>query len=257
MKGIIPYFGGKSRLAKTIINKIPEHTCYIEPFAGGASVFFSKDPSRAEVLNDVDKDLVTLYRAVKHHPEELYRQFKYSLVARDEFNREKRVNPEGLTDIQRAARYLYLQKTCFAGMITGQRFGTTTTSKPNLNLLTLESTIENVWQRLINVQIECRDFRQLIPQYDRPHSFFFLDPPYWKIPGYKNDFTEQDFIDLAKILKQVKGRFLMTLNDTPEIRDIFGEFYVRELKLKYSVTTSKKARGKTRTELLFANYKIN
>lgn len=158
MKGIIPYFGGKSRLAKTIINKIPEHTCYVEVFAGGASVFFAKDPSPTEIINDLDKDLTTLYRAVKHHPEELYRQFKFSLVSRAEFEREKEVNPETLTDIQRAARYLYLQKSAFGGHITGQTFGTCTTGKPRLNLLSLESTLEDAWRRLMHVVIECKDF---------------------------------------------------------------------------------------------------
>ncbi|MBM9605979.1 DNA adenine methylase [Desulfopila inferna] len=110
MGALVPYFGGKSRLAKTIISKFPEHTCYVEVFAGGASVFFAKEPSKVEVLNDLDRDLVTLYRTVKNHPEELYRQFKYSLVSRAEFEREKEVNADTLTDIQRAARYLYLRK---------------------------------------------------------------------------------------------------------------------------------------------------
>ena len=119
MKGVIPYFGGKSRLAKTIINNIPEHACYCEVFAGGASVLFAKDPSRTEIINDLDRDLVTLYRVIKHHPEELYRQYKYSLVSRSEFEREQQVNPETLTDVQRAARYLYLQKNSFGGHITG------------------------------------------------------------------------------------------------------------------------------------------
>lgn len=254
MHGVIPYFGGKSRLAKTIISKIPEHTCYIEVFAGGASVFFSKDASKSEVINDLDKDLVTLYRVVKHHPEELYRQFKYSLVSRSEFDREKQVNAETLTDVQRAARYLYLQKSAFGGHITGQTFGTATTGKPRLNILTLESTIERAWQRLMQVQIECLDFRKLIPKYDRPHSFFFLDPPYWKIPGYNHDFQEQDFIDLASILKGIKGRFLMTINDTPEVREIFKRFYIEETTLKYSVSTKAAARAKPRTELLILNY---
>lgn len=257
MKGIIPYFGGKSRLAKTIIEKMPEHGCYVEVFAGGASVFFKKEPSKTEVLNDLDNDLITLYRSVKHHPEELYRQFKFSLVSRSEFQRNKEVNPETLTDIQRAARYLYLQKTCFGGMITGQTYGTSTVGKPRLNLLTLQNTLEQAWERLMQVQIECRDFRQLIPQYDRPHSFFFLDPPYWKIPGYKNDFEEADFIDLAEALKDIKGKFLLTINDTPEIREIFKGFYVEEVELKYSVSRSEKSRSKKRIELLFSNYKTN
>ena len=151
MKGVIPYFGGKSRLAKTIISKIPEHTCYVEVFAGGASVFFAKDPSRAEVINDLDRDLVTLYRVIKHHPEELYRQYKFSLVSRSEFDREQQVNPDTLTDVQRAARYLFLQKCAFGGHITGQTFGTSTTGKPRFNLLNLESAIEEAWRRLVNV----------------------------------------------------------------------------------------------------------
>jgi DNA adenine methylase len=254
MKGVIPYFGGKSRLAKTIISKILEHTCYIEVFAGGASVFFAKEPSETEVLNDLDKDLVTLYRVIKHHPEELYRQYKYSLVARSEFDREQQVNPETLTDVQRAARYLYLQKCAFGGHITGQTFGMITTGKPRFNLLTLESTIENAWRRLVNVQVECKDFRDLISRYDRPHSFFFLDPPYWKIPGYKYDFEERDFLDMRDILRGIKGKFLMTLNDTAEVRNLFGEFFIQEATLKYSMSPTPQSRATTRVELLISNY---
>jgi DNA adenine methylase len=254
MKGVVPYFGGKSRLTKTIINKIPEHTCYVEVFAGGASVFFAKEPSSAEVINDLDKDLVTLYRVIKHHPEELYRQYKFSLVSRSEFDREQQVNPVTLTDVQRAARYLYLQKMAFGGHITGQTFGTSTTGKPRLNLLTLESTIEDAWRRMVHVVIECKDFRDLIPRYDRSHSFFFLDPPYWNIPGYKFDFCEQDFLDLRDILASMQGKFLMTINDTPQIRDIFKCFTIEETTLKYSCCSSSASRAKIRTELLISNY---
>ncbi|MGL1932168.1 MAG: DNA adenine methylase [Desulfotalea sp.] len=257
MTGIIPYFGGKSRLAKTIISKMPEHGCYVEVFAGGASVFFGKEPSHLEVINDLDNDLVTLYRSVKHHPEELYRQFKFSLVSRSEFNRNKETNPETLTDIQRAARYLYIQKNSFGGKVTRQGYGISTTKKPGLNLLTLQNTLEQAWERLMQVQIECRDFRKLIPQYDRPHTFFFLDPPYWKIPAYKNDFEEQDFLDLAEILKNIKGKFLLTINDTPEIRQIFKGFNVEEVELKYTIYPGAKSRQKKRIELLISNYKTN
>ncbi len=254
MGGIVPYFGGKSRLAKTIISKFPEHTCYVEVFAGGASVFFAKEPSKAEVLNDLDKDLVTLYRTVKHHPEELYRQFKFSLVSRAEFEREKQVNPETLTDIQRAARYLYLQKTAFGGHITGQTFGTATTGKPRLNLFTLQTTLEQAWERLAHVIIECKDFRDLIPRYDREHTLFFLDPPYWNIPGYKYDFTAQDFYDMRDILNGIKGKFLMTINDTPQIKEIFHSFNINAVQLKYSVNPIVKSRSKLHTELLVRNY---
>ncbi len=253
MSSIVPYFGGKHRLVKDILPRIPDHTCYVEVFAGGASVFFKKEQSKSEVINDLDKDLVTLYRVVKHHPEELYRQYKFSLASRTEFEREKEVNPDTLTDIQRAARYLFLQKSSFGGKIKGQHWGTTTTTKPRFNLLTLESTIEAAWRRLINVQIECKDFRDLIPRYDRPHTFFFLDPPYWEINGYKHNFVEQDFFDLRDILARIKGKFLMTINDTPEIREIFQQFNIEEIQLKYSCSSSSKSRSTVRTELFISN----
>ena len=223
-------------------------------FAGGASVFFAKEPSRAEVINDLDRDLVTLYRVIKHHPEELYRQYKFSLVSRAEFDREQQVNPDTLTDVQRAGRYLFLQKCAFGGHVTGQTFGVSTTGKPSFNLLTLESAIEEAWRRLINVTIECKDFRDLILRYDRPHTLFFLDPPYWNIPGYKFEFTEQDFIDLRNLLSCIKGKFLMTINDTPRVREIFMDFSIQEVTLKYSMSTTANSRAKQRTELLISNY---
>lgn len=253
MGALIPYFGGKSRLAKEIISRFPEHKCYVEVFAGGASVFFTKEPSKIEVINDLDNDLVTLYRAVKHHPEELYRQFKFTLISRSEFNRKKKVNSETLTDIQRAARYLYLQKSCFGGRITGQSYGTATTSQPRLNLFNLQSTLEAAWERLARVNIECLDYKDLIKKYDRKHTLFFLDPPYWNIPGYKYDFCDRDFQDLQQILGSIKGKFLMTINDTPEIREIFKEFLIEEVQLKYSINRDKNLASRLRTELIVSN----
>jgi DNA adenine methylase len=250
---LIPYFGGKSRLAKTIISRLPKHDCYVEVFAGGASVLFAKDTSPAEILNDLDRDLITLYRTVKNHPEELYRQFKLTLVARDEFRRMMEINPDTLTDIQRAARYLYLQKSCFGGKVRGRTFGTSSTNPPRLNFLTLEQTIQDAWIRLAQVTIECLDFRDLIPRYDRPHTVFFLDPPYWCIPGYKHDFERQDFIDLGGVLRDIKGRFLMTLNDTKEVREIFSQYNIDEVPLTYSMSLKLGSRKQTRTELLISN----
>ena len=105
-----------------------------------------------------------------------------------------------------------------------------------------------------HVQVECKDFRDLIPRYDRPHSFFFLDPPYWKIPGHKHDFQESDFVELEAILKGIDGKFLMTINDTEEVKAIFRDFSIQETTLKYSMSTTAKSRAKQRTELLISNY---
>ena len=253
MAALIPYFGGKSRLAKTIISRFPGHTCYVEVFAGAANVLFAKAAEGTEVINDLDRDLITLYRAVKHHPEELHRQFKYVLVSRDEFDRLMRIDPDTLTDIQRAARYLYLQRMCYGGRSQGRTFGTSTTSLPGLNLFTLQRLLEDAWLRLAQVTIECLDFRNLIPRYDREHTFFYLDPPYWQIKGYAHNFVERDFRDLAEILSSIKGRFLMSINDTPEVREIFRRFSVETVELKYSMHHAEGSRSRIRTELLISN----
>lgn len=253
MGALIPYFGGKSRLAKNIITRFPEHQCYVEVFAGAANVFFAKEARGTEVINDLDLDLITLYRTVKHHPEELHRQFKYVLISRDEFSRLLLVNPNTLTDIQRAARYLYLQRMCFGGRSKGRTFGTSTTGVPRLNLFTLQRLLEEAWLRLSQVMIECLDFRDLIPRYDREHTLFFLDPPYWKFNCYEHNFVEKDFYDLAEVLAGIKGRFMMTINDTPEIREIFKRFSIEEVALKYSMSKKEGSRSQVRTELLIGN----
>ena len=141
-KPIIPWIGGKRRLAKRILPQFPAHECYAEPFAGGAALFFMKEPSEVEVLNDINGDLINLYRVVKNHLDELCRQFKWSLISRQDFNWLKQTSTETLTetltDVQRAARFYYLQKMAFGGRVDGQTFGTATTAPPRLNLLRLK-----------------------------------------------------------------------------------------------------------------------
>jgi len=132
------WVGGKFQLAKQIVSMIPEHQCYIEPFAGAAWVYFRKENSEVEVLNDINLEIVTLYRVIQYHLEEFIRYFKWVLVSRDEFERMQRVDASTLTDIQRAARFFYLQKSAFAGRIDHPSFGYATTRPPRLNLLRIE-----------------------------------------------------------------------------------------------------------------------
>ena len=113
MRGPLSYIGGKTRLASRIIDRIPEHLAYVEPFAGGAQVFFHKEPSKIEVLNDLDGEVVNLYRICQSHHEELIRYMRFMLLSREWFERLQKTPPAMLTDIQRAARYLYLQKVAF------------------------------------------------------------------------------------------------------------------------------------------------
>ncbi|MCE5334004.1 MAG: DNA adenine methylase, partial [Desulfobacteraceae bacterium] len=120
MKSPLCYIGGKSRLAKAIVAEIPEHTTYCEVFSGACWVFFAKEPSRYEIINDINSDLVAFWRVVQNHLEEFFRQFKYLLVSREWFEDWKRqAVAGGLTDIQRAARFYYLQRCGFGGRVVG------------------------------------------------------------------------------------------------------------------------------------------
>src|SRR2546427_11471547 len=117
MVGPLSYIGGKNRLAKRLIAIFPKHTTYVEPFAGGAQVFFRKEPSKVEVLNDLDGEVVNFYRVCQHHYQELLRYFRFCLVSRKWFQIQRATDPRTLTDIQRAARHLYLLRNCFASLV--------------------------------------------------------------------------------------------------------------------------------------------
>ena len=249
------WLGGKSRLANRIIDRIPEHDCYVEPFAGAAWVLFRKplEISKSEVLNDVNRELITVYRVLQNHLEEFVRYFKWMLVSRDEFERMKRVNPDTLTDIQRAARFYYLQKNCFGGMVSRPTFGYSMTKGPKLNLLRIEEELSQVHLRLSGVFVECEPFADLIRRYDRPNTFFYLDPPYWGCEDdYGKDvFSRADFEILAEVLGGIKGKFLLSLNDVPEVRELFGAFKVEAVTLKYSCGKSNNTKA---SELFITNY---
>jgi len=216
MRSPLNYLGGKSRMAERIVKLIPEdHTCYCDPFCGGAWVFFRKEPSKCEVLNDADGELGNFWRVVQHHLPELLRYFEWVLVSREHFQREQKRDPATLTDVQRAVRYYYLQKMGFGGKTYRRTFGTSTTSPPRLNLSTMETTLRETKWRMEKVTIETLDGCECIRRYDRPATFFYIDPPYWATTGYAVPFKAKDYEDLLAVLASIQGRFLMSLNDGP------------------------------------------
>ncbi|MDK4531255.1 DNA adenine methylase, partial [Kingella kingae] len=177
---IIPWMGGKRRLAKRLLPLFPEHSCYVELFAGGAALFFMREQAaKTEVLNDINGQLVNLYRVVQHHFDEFVRQFDYTLTSREVFTRLHATPPELLTDIQRAARFFYLQHNAFGGKPSGQNFGTATTSQA-WSAIDIAEKLQAARQRLGGVFIENEPWQRCVKRYDRPHTFFYADPPYWQ-----------------------------------------------------------------------------
>jgi DNA adenine methylase len=231
----LAYIGGKSKLSKTIIEMMPAHKAYCEVFAGAAWVFFRKPPSKYEVINDLDSDLICFYRVLQNHLEEFLRQFKWLLASREWFEYFKRQQAAaGLTDIQRAARYYYLQRMCFAGRVRGRTFGASPMSRPRINLLRIEEELSEVHLRLTGVTIEHLPWQQFIKTYDKPGTLFFLDPPYYKAPYYNHNFKIGDFEELADILAGIKSHFVLSINDHPEMRSVFKCFRINPVGLTYS-----------------------
>jgi len=189
----------------------------------------------AEVLNDINGELVNLYRVVKHHLEEFVRQFKWALSSRQVFEWLKDTPAQTLTDIQRAARFFYLQHSAFGGRVSGQTYGTATTTPPRLNLLRIEENLSAAHLRLANAYIENVPWSECIRRYDRPHTFFFMDPPYWETEGYGVSFGWEQYELLAKTLSTLKGKAIVTLNDHADIRELFKSYTIEATDIRHTV----------------------
>lgn len=235
------WIGGKSLLAKRIIERMPAHTCYVEPFAGAAWILFRKPESNVEVINDINRDVVTLYRCVQWHLEEFIRYFKWVLVSRDEFERLKKAAPDTLTDIQRAARFYYLQQACFGGHIASPSFGYSSTRPSKLNLLRIEEYLSAAHLRLSRTYVECLPYGEVISRYDSQDTFFYVDPPYWNCENYYGQgiFSREDFTMLAAQLAGIKGKFILSLNDTTGVRNTFKDFEIEAVQTKYTCSNGK------------------
>lgn len=219
-------------------------------------MLFKKPESKVEVINDINRDLVTLYRCVKHHLPALVDQFRWMLVARDEFDRFMATPAETLTDIQRAARFYYLLRSSFGAKWAGATFGTAASAPPRLNLLRIEEDLSAAHLRLARVLIENRPYADILRRFDRSTTLFYLDPPYW---GCEADygrglFTREDFTLLAGQLATLKGRFVLSLNDTPGVREVFRAFRIEAVTTRYSISAGRKAGEAPAKEVLITNF---
>jgi DNA adenine methylase len=251
---IVPWLGGKRRLAKSILPLFPRHACYVEPFAGAAALFFLKEPSETEVLNDINGELVNLYRVVRHHLEELVRQFKWAMVSREMFKWLQATPIDTLTDVQRAARFYFLQKCAFGARLVGSTFGTATKGSPRLNLLRIEEELSQAHLRLARTFIERLPWADCVGRYDRPHTLFYMDPPYWGTEGYGVPFELGQYDAMAEAMRQMKGRAIVSVNDIPAMRAAFKGFPTQRLEIRYQVGGRDQPR-KVTGELLIRSWK--
>lgn len=250
---IIPWLGGKRRLADKLIPLFPPHECYVEVFCGGAALYFLRPmPAPVEVINDINGELVNLYRVVQNHLEEFVRQFKWTISSRQVFKWKQETKPETLTDIQRAARFYYLQHHAFGGKVSGQNFGTATTA-PTINLCRIEESLSAAHLCLAGTTVENAPWQEIMHRYDRAHTFFYLDPPYWQTEGYGVPFEWEQYKQMAEIMHQAKGKVMVSINDHPDIRRAFDGLTMHELGIKYSVSNAHGQPPESR-ELVITNW---
>nr|DAF65158.1 MAG TPA: DNA adenine methylase [Myoviridae sp. ct2AC8] len=248
---IAPYLGGKRLLAKTIvplIEKIP-HNIYCEPFMGMGGIFFRRTQKpKCEAINDINSEIVNMFRMVERFPDYLADMLRFKICSRAEFKRMLATPPLLLTELERAVRYLYIQKNAFGGKTFSQVFGVAL-ERTRFDSERIIPQIHMLHKRLAGVYIECLPYQEFIARYDRVDTLFYLDPPYWNCENDygKGIFGKADFDELAKLLKGIKGKFILSINDVPEIRQIFTGFHIKEVQTTYTTGTQS---GKAAAELL-------
>lgn len=235
------YIGGKRLLAKTLVPKIAAvpHELYCEPFVGMGGVFFRRETKpKVEVVNDRSREVSTFFRVLQRHYQAFLDMLKWQIASRAEFERLLQVDAETLTDLERAARFLYLQRMSFGGKVNSRSFGISTTDPAKFDITRLVPLLKAAHERLAGVYIECLRWQDFIHRWDRPHALFFCDPPYWGVEDYygKDQFGRGEFAELADTLRQIKGRFILTLNDVPEIRELFVWADIEPVRLNYTAS---------------------
>lgn len=235
-----PYIGGKRALGERLarmIEAVP-HAAYAEPFIGMGGVFLRRASApKAEVINDISGDVTTFFRVLQRHLQPFMELLNWRFSNRAEFERLMATPPETLTDLERAVRFLYLQRLAFGGKVKGRSFGVAPERGGRFDTLALQSILSDLHERLAGVVIERLPYSDFIARYDTPGTLFYLDPPY---AGSEDDygdgvFAAADFEALAAQLAAIKGRFILSINDTPAIRAAFAAFDMEQVTLTYTI----------------------
>jgi DNA adenine methylase len=208
---------------------------------------------RAEAINDISGDVVTLFRCLAEHYPYLIDMLRFRVASRAEFERLLAQPPERLTDLQRAVRFLYVQRLAFGGRVSGRTFGVDASSPARFDVGKLEPMLAEIHERLQSVVIERLPYAEFIRRYDRAGALFYLDPPYWACErDYGPDvFTREDFAALASQLATIKGKFLVSLNDTQGVRNL-RPLHLTPITTTYTVG----AKSRPARELLISNFPL-
>lgn len=257
----ISYYGGKQKLAATIVSLIPRHTLYCEPFLGGAAVFFAKKPSEVEVINDTNKELINFYRMAKDDSVSLEKEVRISLHSRDMHRKASVIynNPDMFSDIKRAWAVWVLSTQSFSSQLDSSwgfdKAGNNTTQKINSKK---EGFTEELAIRLQNCQIECADALYFIGSRDTANCFY-CDPPYYNSDcGHYDGYSEHDYESLLYLLSKIRGKFLLSSYPSSLLERYTKDRAWHKWSINQKVSVNNKAGNqKMKTEMLVANYAIS
>jgi DNA adenine methylase len=258
----ISYYGGKQKLAKTIVNFIPQHTLYAEPFLGGAAVFFAKEPSEVEVINDTNRELINFYQVCKNRFHELQSLVRVTLHSRDQHDDAFVINqkPHLHDEVRRAWAVWVLSTQSFSAMLDGSwgydKAERTTTKKISNKR---EEFTEALAIRLQNAQIECADALYIIQSRDSANSFFYCDPPYYNSNcGHYDGYSFQDFENLLECLSKIKGKFLLSSYPSELLTRYAKQHGWQQWDVEQGVSVNTKSGyQKRKIEVLTANYVLS
>ncbi len=258
----LTYYGGKQNLAAKIVSLIPEHNLYCEPFTGGAAIFFAKEPSSCEVLNDTNRELMNFYSVCKNQLNELQTLVNVTLHSRSAHDDAWVIynKPHLFSEVRRAWAVWVLSSQSFSAKLDGSWGYDKSTGTTSLKIVNKKSQFtEQLALRLQNVQIESTDALYVIQSRDTPNSFFYIDPPYHNSNcGHYRGYTEDDFEALLKLIGKVDGKFLLSSYPSPVL-----ERYVKlngwhQLTIEQTVSVNAKSGNqKKKVEVLTANYPLN
>jgi DNA adenine methylase len=256
---LLKRFGSKTRLAKRLVELLPEHTTYVEVFGGTAVVLLAKPISPIEVYNDIDGELVNFFTVLRERPDELIARCFFQPYARADFFKYKS-EPFPNDPVERAARYMFLANSSFrfhdicSNTFATHLAGETGRSSPAKRWTSKVGKLIAVAVRLRDVIIENRDFEEIINIYDRPEAVFFCDPPYTQ-GVFSWDFSEH--LRLARCLKNLKGKFLLTIDDSPLSRQLYKDFnLVAVIETPNGMKITGSSQWATYRNLIITNYEV-
>jgi DNA adenine methylase len=226
VRPILRWPGGKSRHLKLILPMIPPHVCYCEPFFGGGAVLLAKERSQVEVVNDLNGNLVALYRNLQFHLPALISEINWMYSSRK--NLHDFIAQPGITELQRAARFLLVNRTSFGGNMNSFAVAKSQGGGAAFDRKMVGELLGRAHERLDRVVIENLPYERCLANYDSKDSFHFIDPPYLnaQTKAYAG-WTEAQMREFRKRVEKLKGKWLITIDDSPLNRDLFSDCTLR------------------------------